>query len=130
MGKAAAASMLASVALACGDERAVGETDGGPTGVPDRGPYYSEGLAPQMDVYHPPMADSGAAPSTDVPWPRPPDVGPGPDLLGGVPDQAPAPPDMWPQFVDGLPMQPDVSWPPANDAGGAPMPPAPEDGKK
>ena len=125
MGQAAAGGVLASLALACGDERAVvSDPDGGP---PQHS--YSDGVAPQMDGYYPPTADSGAAPSLDLPPPQPPDIGL--HDTGGMPDQPPAPPDMWPQFSDGLPQQPDVYWPPpTNDAGGAPLPPAPKDGKK
>ena len=126
MGKAAAGGILASLTMAaCGDNRSVKDPDGGPQ------QNYSDGVPPQPDVQQPVWADSGAAPQPDVPWTKPADVGPpGPDLLSGVPDQAPAPPDMWPQFSDGLPSQPDVYWPPpANDAGGPPMPPAPKDEK-
>lgn len=127
LGKAAAGSALASLALACGDDRAV-PTDAGP---PDQPPtYYTDGFPSQPDVCHPPYKDQGAAPMMDIPRPPPPDLGP-PDLgSGGVPDQPPSPPDMWPHFSDGVAPQPDVYWPPANDAGGPPMPPAPRDRKK
>ncbi len=93
LGQAAAGGVLASLALACGDGRAV-PVDGGPQD-------------PRGDAYHPPHKDQGAAPMMDVPRPPPSDVGPpGPDTLGGMPDQAPAPPDMWPHFSDGLPPSP------------------------
>ena len=132
MGQAAAGGILASLALACGDERAVSDPDGGP---PQN--TFSDGVAPQPDVG--PETSGGVADQAPAPpdmWPQYSDGLPAqPDVglhdTGGQPDQPPAPPDMWPQYSDGLPAQPDVTWPPpANDAGGPPMPPAPKDGGK